>query len=273
MALLQKSEYTVDDLLAIVKLLRAPGGCPWDREQTHESIRMNFIEETYEVAEAIDKQDTALLNEELGDVLLQVIFHTCIEEEQGRFDFDDVCDRVCKKLILRHPHIFADRKVDGVGEVLRNWDDIKKKEKQHKTFTDSLNDVPKALPALMRSEKVQARAAKSGFDYPDAEWAMKDLHSEVEELSRALEGGEADAIDEELGDLLFSVVNVSRFVSVNAEQCLGKSCDKFISRFAQVEALAAERGVDMKSADMDLLNVLWQEAKIKKAKNFGGILK
>jgi len=267
----RKNRYTIDDLLDIMQLLRSPDGCPWDRKQTHHSIRKNFIEETYEAVEAIDNGDTELLKEELGDVLLQVVFHTQMEREQDRFDFDDVCDAVCKKLVLRHPHIFSDTVADTPEQVLKNWEDIKKEEKHQTTATQTLESVPRVLPALMRSEKVQSRAAKCGFDYPDAQWAMRDLRGEVEELVEAIDACDADAVEEELGDLLFSVVNVARFQKVDAEHSLAKACDKFTRRFAVVEQLASERGVSLDNAEIDLLNGLWQEAKIKKQKNFGGI--
>lgn len=271
MAFQQRERYGIGDLLAIMELLRSPEGCPWDREQTHGSIRKNFIEETYEAVEAIDAADSELLREELGDVLLQVVFHTQMEQEQNRFDFGDVCDGICKKLILRHPHIFADTSVNSAGEVLRNWEEIKRREKRQETHAQSVESVPRALPALMRSQKVQSRAAKSGFDYPDAAWAISDLRSEVDELAGAVACGDAAGVDEELGDVLFSAVNVARFVGVDAEQSLTRSCDKFVARFALVEQLARERGIDMREAGIDSLNGLWAEAKIMNVKNFGGI--
>ncbi len=243
--------------------MRGPDGCPWDREQTHHSIRKNFIEETYEVVEAIDTQDISLLKEELGDVLLQVVFHTQMEKESGTFDFDGVCDGICKKLIRRHPHVFADTVVHSSGQVLENWDEIKKAEKQQQTATQSLHSVPRVFPALMRSEKVQKRAAKTGFDYPDLHWAMRDLRSEVDELAQAIASGNASEQEEELGDVFFSAVNVARFLSCDAEESLTKSCDKFIARFTRVEAIAREKNIDMQSADINLLNTLWQEAKYK----------
>ena len=259
----QKKEYNIDDLLAIMELLRSPGGCPWDREQTHGSIRKNFIEETYEVAEAIDNGDTALLREELGDVLLQVVFHTEIEREQGSFTFDDVCDGVCKKLILRHPHIFSDVIADTPEEVLSNWEDIKKQEKRQTTQTQVLQSVPRTLPALMRSEKVQHRAAKVGFDYPGVQGALSDLRSEVDELSEAIRCGSPEDIAGELGDVLFSAANVARHCKLDSEQALGRSCDKFVSRFAGVEQLATQRRIDMTQADIKTLDSLWQEVKNK----------
>lgn len=193
-----KDHYKMEDLLAIMKVLRSEDGCPWDREQTHASLRNNFVEETYEVLEAIDNQDSALLREELGDVLLQVAHHAAIEEEEGHFNFDDVADGICQKLIVRHPHIFGDVVVKDSGEVLDNWDEIKRQQKGQSTYTETLKSVPKVFPALMRSAKVQKRAAKSGFDYPDAQWAMQDLLSEVEELKEAMAAGDPDACFEEL---------------------------------------------------------------------------
>ena len=172
----KKDKYTIEDLLEIMKILRAPGGCPWDREQDHHSIRASFIEETYEAVEAIDTDNTELLKEELGDVLLQVVFHSRIEEEAGRFNFDDVADGICKKMIVRHPHVFGDVTVENSADVLKNWDEIKKKTKSQKTQTEVLQSVSPALPALMRSAKVQHKAAKVGFDWENAQGALEKVH-------------------------------------------------------------------------------------------------
>ena len=256
-----KETYTISDLLVIMKLLRAPDGCPWDRVQTHESIRQNFIEETYEVVEAIDKADYDLMREELGDVLMQVIFHSVMEEEAGRFTFDDVCDEVCKKLIIRHPHVFGNVNADTPDEVLRNWDAIKMQTKSQKKVADSVDDVAKSLPALMRAQKVQKRSAKSGMDFKDAEDAARKIPEELGELREAVAADDKDRLTEELGDLLFSVVNVARFVGVDAEEALTKSTDKFSRRFRMVEDLAAERGIDMKTAPISLIDSLWEEIK------------
>ena len=255
-----KDAYNISDLIRIMRLLRAPDGCPWDRVQTHESIRPNFIEETYEVVDAIDKGDPRLLREELGDVLLQVIFHSIMEEEAGRFDFDDVCDEVCKKLIIRHPHIFGDIEADTPEEVLRNWDAIKMRSKSQ-SVADSVDDVARSLPALMRAQKVQKRSAKSGMDFKDAADAASKVPEEQEELFAAINSGDHEKIEEELGDLLFSVVNVARFAGVDAEQALTRSTDKFAKRFRAVEKLALERGVDMKNAPISLIDSLWEEVK------------
>lgn len=257
----RKPKYSVEDLLYIMRILRSPDGCPWDKQQTHQSIRSNFIEETYEVVEAIDLNDPELLKEELGDVLLQVIFHSQMESETGNFDFSDVADGICKKLIVRHPHIFSDVVAETPAEVLKNWEDIKQRQKGQTTQSEALSSVPRTLPSLMRCEKVQHRAAKAGFDYPDAAQAFSGMRSEVEELSEAILTHDPDKIKEEFGDLLFSAVNVSRFLGVNAENALEKSCDKFISRFSNVERLASERGIDMKTASIELLDSLWGEVK------------
>ncbi|MBQ3330873.1 MAG: nucleoside triphosphate pyrophosphohydrolase [Ruminococcus sp.] len=256
-----KEFYRIDDLIHIMHILRAPDGCPWDRVQTHESIRQNFIEETYEAIEAIDKGDSPLLKEELGDVLMQVIFHSIMEEEAGRFSFDDVCKDVCQKLIIRHPHVFGNIEADTPDEVLKNWDAIKMQTKSQKSVSDSVDDVAKSLPALMRAQKVQKRSAKSGMDFRDAADAASKIPEEQRELFAAIDSGDTDRIEEELGDLLFSVVNVARFAGVDAERALTRSTDKFTKRFRAVEELAQKRGVDMKTAPISLIDSLWEEIK------------
>lgn len=257
----RKEHYQIEDLKEIMKILRSENGCPWDKVQTHESIRKNFIEETYEVVEAIDKKDAALLREELGDVLLQVIFHSQMEEENDVFTFDDVVNDICQKLIVRHPHIFSDTEVSGVEDVLNNWADIKQQTKGQKTATETLLSVPRQLPALMRSEKVQGRAKKAGFDYPNVEMALSDLESETAELKAAIAAHDEENISEEIGDVLFSAVNVSRFYGTDPEELLTRSCDKFISRFAKVEALAEGQSIELKNASIETLLALWKEAK------------
>ncbi len=257
----QKQAYHVEDLREIMRLLRSENGCPWDREQTHASIRKDFIEETYEAIEAIDQNDPAMLREELGDVLLQVVFHTQIEEEAGTFSFDDVVDEICKKLIVRHPHVFGDAQVENVSDVLDQWTRIKQETKGQKTASETLDAVPKQLPALMRAQKVQGRAKKAGFDYPDAAMAFDDLKSEIIELSDALDAQDADHIREELGDVLFAAVNVSRLCGKDAEEMLTGSCNKFIARFKHVETIAAAEQIDLKTASVETLLSLWKKAK------------
>jgi tetrapyrrole methylase family protein/MazG family protein len=256
-----KEFYEIDDLLNIMQLLRSPEGCQWDREQTHQTIRSNLLEETHEAIEAINQNDSQLLCEELGDILLQIVFHTQIAQENNRFNFNDVVDGICKKLIVRHPHVFSDVKSDNTKEILENWDKIKRDTKGVKSQADLLRSVPKTLPALMRSAKVQSRAARVGFDWSDVSGALQSLKSEIEELEQAIENGNSIQIEDELGDVLFSTVNISRFVKCDAEQSLTHSCDKFIKRFAEVEILAKENGIDMLKADIHELDKLWDMAK------------
>ncbi len=256
-----KSEYNLDDLISIMRILRSPNGCPWDKVQTHKSIRDNFIEETYEAVEAIDTENSSLLKEELGDVLMQIIFHTLMEEEQGRFDFNCVCDGVCKKLILRHPHIFSDATAETPEEVLKNWDNIKMEEKSQATFSDSVDSVAKSLPSLMRAQKVQKRASKAGMDFSSHDDAFDKIYEETEELKKAVSSNDKDKLSDELGDLLFSVVNVARFLKVDSEHALYDATDKFSTRFRKVEALCIKRGIDMKTADISLIDSLWEEVK------------
>ena len=253
-----KSSYNVYDLKNLVKELRGEGGCPWDREQTHESIRRNFLEEAYEAVEAIDEKSTAHLREELGDVLLQVIFHAQMEEEVGSFDLDAVADECCKKLILRHPHVFGDVKAETPDEVLTNWDDIKRVEKQQKTVTDAMDSVAKTLPALWRAEKIQKKAAKVGFDWPDATGAYEKLREETDELERASTDKEQF---EELGDILFSAVNAARLLKIDPEDALQASSDKFIRRFEKVERAATDKGTSLSDMSLEELDKLWESVK------------
>ena len=257
----EKSAYDFNDLVEIVKILRSPEGCPWDREQTHKSIRSNFIEETYEAVEAIDTDDLELLKEELGDVLLQVALHSEMESEQGNFTINDVCDGVCKKLIIRHPHVFGDVNADTTDQVLKNWDAIKMQTKSQQTQTQAMESVSKSLPSLMRSEKVQKKAAKVGFDWENVDGALDKLIEECTELKNAIASGDKDNQREELGDVLFSAVNVARFIGVDSEHALYDACDKFINRFAEVEKLAIQRGIDIKTTSLSVLDSLWDEVK------------
>ncbi len=256
---IRQDSYGLNDLEKIVTILRAPGGCPWDGEQTHESLRRGLIEESCEVIEAINEQNPEHLKEELGDVLLQVVFHADIEREAGRFTLDDVADGICKKLIFRHPHVFGDVQVSGSDEVLVNWDELKREEKHQESYTDTLTSVAKSLPALWRAEKVQKKAKKAGFDWSDAQGAVDKLSEELSELKEAMAQG--TNIHEELGDLLFAAVNVSRFVEADPEEALNAATEKFISRFAKVEALASAQGKDMKEMSLSELDALWEQVK------------
>ena len=256
---IKQDSYGLSDLEKIVTILRAPGGCPWDAEQTHQSIRRNMIEEACEAAEAIDEGSPEHLKEELGDVLLQVFLHAEMEKEAGGFTVHDVADGICKKLIFRHPHVFGDVQVSGSDEVLVNWEALKREEKHQESYTDTLTSVAKSLPALWRAEKVQKKAKKAGFDWDDAQGAVDKLSEELAELKEAI--AQDSNVEEELGDLLFAAVNVSRFVHADPEEVLNAATEKFISRFAKVEALATAQGRDMKDMSLDELDKLWEQAK------------
>ncbi len=229
-----KSSYDVSDLRQIVKLLRGEGGCPWDREQTHASIRREFLEEAYEVAEAIDEGSSEHLREELGDVLLQVVFHADIEEDAGRFDLNGVADGVCKKLIARHPHVFGDVSVTDSAQVLQNWDQIKRVEKHRDTLAADLDSVAKSLPALWRAEKIQKKAIKAGALENGTEAALESAGTALEQAGRALTEGDGEA--QALGDLLFACVRLTRLRKLDPEDLLNDASDRFVAE-------AAERGL------------------------------
>ncbi len=262
--LLEKEAYTVDDLVMVIEVLRSEEGCPWDREQDHKSIRKDFIEETYEVIEAIDTEDPVLLREELGDVLLQVAFHAQIEREVGAFDMNDVANDVCVKLIHRHPHVFGNVEADTSEKVLVNWEKIKSEEKERKTVTDKLRAIPPMLPALMRAEKVGKKA--SCFDFPDAESVMKKVKEEIAELEAAMAMGEQGNVEEEMGDLLLSITSLSRKLKVESEVALGKATNKFIDRFEEIEKEVIAKGKSMDELSLDELDAIWDKNKEKKRK-------
>ena len=251
-----KESYDLRDFVALITFLRSPDGCPWDQVQTHESIRRNFLEETYEVCEAIDAGDTAHLKEELGDVLMQVLFHTDIEREAGHFDIDDVADAACKKLVYRHPHVFRRDEPDAP-----DWDTIKQRERAQTTTAEAMDSVARSLPALWRCEKIQAKAARTGFEWPDADAALDKVAEETQELREAVASGDADAVTEELGDLLFAAVKVARFAGIDPEQAAHAACEKFIRRFAAMEAAAADSGVPLEQRTLAQMQPLWQQAK------------
>ena len=256
-----KEKYTYEDLLEIMRILRCPEGCVWDREQDHKSIRRSFIEETYEAVEAIDNDDPVLLQEELGDVLLQVVFHAQIEAEAGRFTMDDVADGICKKMIYRHPHVFGSVEVKNSDEVLTNWDALKQKEKHQKSTTETLESVARSLPGLIRAEKVQHKAAKAGFDWDEVSGALDKVREETAEVARAIDGDGNPS--EELGDLLFAVVNVARFLKTDPEDAINRTTDKFIRRFAQVEQAAKDAGRSLSEMSLAEMDALWDAAKQK----------
>ena len=256
-----KESYDFDDLVDIMELLRSNEGCPWDREQTHESIRNNFIEETYEVIEAIDTNDPKLLREELGDVLLQVAFHARMEEEKGNYDIHDVCNDVCAKLVHRHPHVFGEAQIGNSQEVLKVWNDIKNDEKQRITMTDKLRAIPPMLPALMRAEKVGKKA--KCFDFSDLDSVRQKLDEELREVDEAIRDADSSAIEEEIGDLLLTVTSLCRKIGVCPEGALKKATDKFIDRFETLENETLRRGIDINTATMETLDAVWDEIKHK----------
>lgn len=237
--LLTEEHHDFKSLCLLVSLLRSEDGCPWDRVQTHTSIRKDFIEETYEVIEAIDNDDPVLMCEELGDVMLQTVFHADIEREAGRFTVEDVLDGITDKLIHRHPHVFGDVKADTSEKVLDNWDKIKKKEKGRDSTTASMKSIPPALPALMRAQKIGKYAAKAGFDFPDAESAFGKIPEETAEVAELIGGDDRDRLEEELGDLLFAVVNVCRKTGIDAEYALDRRMRSFFAAFRTLRTTCA----------------------------------
>lgn len=258
-----KSRYGWEDLLRVMAILRAPGGCPWDAEQTHASIRRDLLEETWEVADALDRDDPEAMCEELGDLLLQVVFHAQIETEAGRFRIDDVVHGITQKMIYRHPHVFGGgMEADTSEEVLVNWEILKRKEKDQRSTADAIEAVPHTLPALWRAEKVQKKTAKVGFDWSDRMDALRKLEEEVRELREALERGETDAphgIREEVGDTLFIAAKVAQMSGVDPEDALHRACDKFDQRFRLVETAAA--GKPLAELTEEELIALWKAAK------------
>ena len=248
-AILEKKEYNVYDIAEIVRILRSENGCPWDKVQTHSSIRQDMIEEAYEVVEAIDCDSAEMLREELGDVMLQAVFHTVIEEEKGEFTLDDVADELCRKLIVRHPHVFGDVQADTVDKVLTNWDAIKKETKGQETFTDTLESVPKNFPALMRAQKLGKRASRAGIDF-DAQG--DELYDAISKALDAVKAAEADKKDasSELGGLLLLCANLARRLGCDAEESLADSCKDFILRFKELEEKGGKDGKGGKLSDL-----------------------
>lgn len=222
-----KKRYNTEDLIKIVRILRSPEGCPWDKVQTHESIRKDFIEEVYEAVEAIDEKDPEHLREELGDVLLQVVFHTVLEEEKGGFVFEDVTDEICKKMIIRHPHVFGDVKADTTEEVLKNWDEIKMRTHSQKTVFEAMDGVSKTLPSLMRAQKLFKKAKKAGCT-ENEEKLFDDMHESIEKLRKTFSEKNDNCYDKELGKLLFSIACLSETIGTDCEKTLYDTCEEFI---------------------------------------------
>lgn len=251
-----KESYDLRDFVALVSYLRSPNGCPWDQVQTHESIRRNFLEETYEACEAIDAGDLVHMREELGDVLMQVLFHTDIEREAGHFDIDDVADAACKKLVYRHPHVFRRDEPDAP-----DWDTMKQRERAQTTTAEAMDSVARSLPALWRCDKIQAKAAKTGFEWPDVHAALDKVDEETRELRAAVASGDTEAIGDELGDLLFAAVKVARFAGIDPEQAAHAACEKFIRRFSAMETAAANDGTALEQCTLAQMLTFWQQAK------------
>ena len=253
--------YSFEDLMDLIKVLRAPDGCPWDRAQNHHTIRQNFIEETYEALEAIDNNDLPLLREELGDVLLQVGLHIEMEAERGSMTHDDVITELCRKLIVRHPHVFGTLGAEDEQQALDNWESVKNERKGYTTHSESLHSVPASFPALMRAQKLQKRAKKSGFDWPDAGGALDKLEEEIAELRQAIAAGQQNSVEEELGDLLFSAVNTARLLEVDAEEALTRASQKFVNRFAKMEQRALDSGTVLDNLSLEEMDRLWDQVK------------
>ncbi|MEO2069099.1 MAG: nucleoside triphosphate pyrophosphohydrolase [Desulfurobacteriaceae bacterium] len=252
--------YSFEDLLKIMETLRSPNGCPWDREQTHESLVPYLIEETYETIDAIRDKNYENLKEELGDLLLQIVFHSQIAKENKAFSIEDVVDGIAKKLISRHPHVFGNRNdIKDAQDVLREWDKLK--EKEGKKRESLMDGIPKSLPSLERAYKLQKRAAKVGFDWESFSGIKEKLIEELSEIGEALKSKNKEKVEEEVGDLLFMAVNLARFLGVHPELALSKANEKFEKRFRKMEEFAKKEGKELKDLSISDLELLWQKAK------------
>lgn len=256
-------KHPIEELVAIMEKLRSPEGCPWDREQTHASVRRCIIEEVYEFTEAIDQEDPGKMKEELGDVLFQIIFHCQLAKEKGLFDLNDVIEMVSEKMIRRHPHVFGevDRKLDTAEEVLTQWDEIKKTEEQHKHRKSILDGIPKHLPSLMRAYKAQKKVAKVGFDWERAEHVVEKIEEELLETKQALEAHDLDNLQEELGDLFFAVSNLARFMKFDPEVVSHSGVNKFIDRFQRIEQALEAQGRALQDCSLADLDQIWNDIK------------
>ena len=257
-----KNKKDFNDLLEIIEILRSEDGCPWDIEQTHKSLEKALIEESYEVIDAIDQEDDNSLIEELGDVLLQVVFHASIGKEDGYFDISDVIEGICNKMISRHPHVFKNsNELNSSEEVLVKWDELKKKEKGYSSLTEEMRGITKGLPALLRAHKVQEKAKKVGFDFDDVSFAINKVKEELKEVIDVYNIENMEKIKEEIGDLLFSCVNVARFLKVDEEIALNYTIDKFIKRFEYIERVAKEKNIQLINMNIDEMNKFWEISK------------
>jgi len=262
----RENRYDMNNLVDIMAILRGKEGCPWDSKQTHDSLKKYVIEEAYEVVDAIDSEDIDGLAEELGDLLLQVIFHCQIAKEEGYFNLWDVTSKICNKLIYRHPSVFKDKKVDDLNEALENWNTMKDKEKNISSYTEKLRSVPRILPSLMRSYKIQEAAADVGFDWNDISGAMNKIEEEYKEVMYEFNVNNKEKLQEELGDLIFAIVNVCRFLDINPEEVTNTTINKFIERFEFVEMESLKQGKDLKYMSLEEMDEIWEMAKIHKNK-------
>ncbi len=253
-----KEKYDINDLVKIVKILRSPEGCPWDKVQTHETIRQDFIEEVYEAVEAIDEKDTAHLKEELGDVLLNVVFHAVLEEEQGNFDFNDTADDVCKKMIFRHPHVFGNTKADTPEEVLANWDKIKMQSKEQKSVTETMESVSKSLPSLIRAQKLHKKAERGGLLPKSPEEMIDEISGKLAQLKESLCEGDNS---EKIGDILFEMTGLAKALDTESEKSLYNACGRFIERFDQLEKNVGKAGIKIQNVSPDVVRILWEDKK------------
>ncbi len=256
----KKDEYRTEDLLELMRFLRSPEGCPWDRDQTHESIKSNVVEEAFEVVDAIESQDPDRICDELGDLLLQIAFHSQIAQENGHFNYNSVLKNIYEKLISRHTHLFGENRdsAESAEKVLDIWDKNKIREKKHKNHTQALEDIPRSFPSLLRAYKIQKKASKAGFDWSDIREVALKTEEEFKELREA---EKKEDIEEELGDLLFSVVNYARFLEVDPELALDKANNKFIRRFEKAENMALDSGTELGRLNPAELDVLWKKVK------------
>lgn len=246
-------------IVEIIEKLRSEKGCPWDRLQTHDTLKRYLLEETYELIEAIEKKDYDAIKEELGDLLLQIVFHSQIAKENGKFNINDVIEKICRKMVSRHPHVFGEVFLETPEEVLNQWEDRKREE--GKLTRSILEGIPKALPSLLRAYKIQSRVSKVGFNWDSVEGILSKIEEEIKELKNAIKSGQRDKIEEETGDLLFSVVNLARFLKIDPETALRKTNRKFEERFKKLEKLAQKRGKSLKNMSLSEMDSLWEEIK------------
>ena len=252
------SEGKFEELINIVKRLKAPDGCPWDREQTNASLLPFFLEEVYEVIESVDNENWSELKEELGDILLHVIFQAVLAEENGHFSIEDSLANISEKLVRRHPHVFGDAQADEAFHAKQNWESAKHKEKNRQSRLDG---VPKTLPALIRAQRLQQKASYAGFDWDEVEQVWDKIHEEILELKEAQSSSVKNHIEEEIGDVLFSIVNLARFLDIPAEDALRKTNKKFTTRFSKGEEGIKAQGKELEDATLEEMDAIWNEAK------------